>query len=121
MVSTLLLQIDRLPPHVILVGETNHGELLDRATWRRFQVRVELEPPSRAQTIRFLTRLAERSSGNLGYAPRTLADRLAGSSYAEWEEFALDVQRRTILESPGANVRRIAKERLEHWTDTIHS
>lgn len=120
-VSTLLLQIDRLPPHVILVGATNHGELLDRAAWRRFQVRVELKPPSRAQTTGFLARLAERFGGDLGYAPRTLADRLAGSSYAELEEFALDVRRRTILESPGANVRRIAKERLEHWTDTVHS
>lgn len=42
-VSTLLLQIDRLPPHVILVGATNHGELLDRAAWRRFQIRRSWE------------------------------------------------------------------------------
>lgn len=120
-VSTLLLQIDRLPPHVVLVGATNHSELLDRAAWRRFQVRTELAPPSRAQATRFLERLANRFGGDLGYAPRTLADRLAGASYAELEEFAMDVRRRTILEAPGADTRRIAKERLEHWQGSVWS
>jgi len=48
-VSTLLLQIDRLPSHVIVVAATNHGELLDRAAWRRFQLRLALQPPSRGR------------------------------------------------------------------------
>ena len=113
-VSTLLLQIDRLPPHVILVGATNHGELLDRAAWRRFQIRTELGAPSRAQAARFLERLAERLGGDLGFAPRTLADKLAGASFAELEEFALDVRRRAVLELPDDNIRRIVQERLEH-------
>ena len=120
-VSTLLLQIDRLPPHVILVGATNHDELLDRAAWRRFQIRTELNPPTRAQATRFLERLAQRFGGDLGYAPRTLADRLAGSSFAELEEFAMDVRRRAILELPDANMRKIVKGRLEYRTGTSHS
>lgn len=113
-VSTLLLQIDRLPAHVMLVGATNHGELLDRAAWRRFQVRAELEPPSRAQATRFLERLAKRLGSDLGFSPRTLAERLAGASFAELEEFAIDVRRRAILELPGGSLRRIVQERLEH-------
>lgn len=114
-VSTLLLQIDRLPAHVVLVGATNHSELLDRAAWRRFQVRAELESPSRSQATRYLERLTDRFGGDLGFAPRTLADKLAGASFAELEEFALDVRRRAVLELPDADVRRIVKERLEHW------
>jgi len=113
-VSTLLLQIDRLPAHVMLIGATNHGELLDRAAWRRFQIRVELEPPTRAQATRFLERLAERLGGDLGFSPRTLADKLAGASFAELEEFAIDVRRRAVLELPGGSLRRIVQERLEH-------
>ena len=31
MVSSLLLQIDSLPSHVVVVTATNHAELLDRA------------------------------------------------------------------------------------------
>lgn len=113
-VSTLLLQIDRLPAHVLLVGATNHGELLDRAAWRRFQMRVELPAPTRAQASRFLETLAARFGGDLGFAPRTLADKLAGASFAELEEFAIDVRRRAILELPDSNVKRIVEERLEH-------
>lgn len=113
-VSTLLLQIDRLPPHVVFIGATNHSELLDRAAWRRFQIRVRLGGPSRAQATRFLKRLADRFGGNLGFAPRTLADKLAGASFAELEEFAIDVRRRAVLELPDDNIRRIVQERLEH-------
>lgn len=114
-VSTLLLQIDRLPAHVVLIGATNHSELLDRAAWRRFQVRAELKPPSRAQATEYLERLARRFGGDLGIAPRTLADKLAGASFAELEEFAIDVRRRAVLESPEADLHRIVKVRLEHW------
>ena len=114
MVATLLLQIDHLPAHVILVGATNHGELLDRAAWRRFQIRVELGTPTRGQATRFLERLAVRFGGDLGFAPRTLADKLAGASFAELEEFTLDVRRRAILELPDADLRQIVQERLEH-------
>ena len=45
-VTTLLLQFDDLPSYCVLVGATNHPELLDRATWRRFEIRLELERPS---------------------------------------------------------------------------
>jgi len=114
-VSTLLLQIDRMPAHVILIGATNHGELLDRAAWRRFQIRAELPAPSRTQATSYLERLQQRLGGDLGLAPRTIADKLAGASFAELEEFALDVRRRAVLEAPDANLRRIVKERLEHW------
>lgn len=113
-VSTLLLQIDGLPAHVIVVGATNHGELLDRAAWRRSQIRAELDAPSRSQATRFLERLAARLGGDLGFAPRTLADKLAGASFAELEEFAIDVRRRAVLELPDSNLRRIVQERLEH-------
>lgn len=116
-VSTLLLQIDQLPAHVLLVGATNHSELLDRAAWRRFQIRAELEPPSRVQATHFLERLAARLGGDLGFAPRTLADKLVGASFSELEEFALDVRRRAVLELPDSNLRRIVQERLEHRRD----
>ena len=45
-VSSLLMQIDDLPSHVVVVTATNHPELLDRAVWRRFQLRLELPHPT---------------------------------------------------------------------------
>lgn len=93
--------------------------MLDRAAWRRFQIKVKLATPTRAQAVRFLEKLASRFGGDLGYTPRTLADKLAGASFAELEEFALDVRRRAILESPDANMRRIARERIEHRREQV--
>lgn len=120
-VSTLLLQIDRLPPHVIVVCATNHAELLDRAAWRRFQLRLAVDAPSRAAATDFLEHLTVRLGGELGLAPRTLADRLAGASYAELEEFALDVRRRFVLAGPDSRLDEIARTRLEQWRTRAHS
>lgn len=111
-VSTLLLQIDRLPSHVVAICATNHGELLDRAAWRRFQVRLMLAPPSRSQATGFLERLRIRLGGNLGMAPRTLADKLAGASYSEIEEFTQDVMRRHVLSLPDGRVEDVVRDRL---------
>lgn len=114
-VSTLLLQIDRLPAHVIVVCSTNHSELLDRAAWRRFQLRLPLDAPSRQDSTQFLESLRLRLGGSLGLAARTLADKLQGASYAELEQFALDVRRRYILDLPGADLPVIAKRQVERW------
>jgi AAA+ superfamily predicted ATPase len=114
-VSSLLLQIDRLPSYVTVVVATNHPELLDRAVWRRFQVRVELPMSSRQGTIALLDLWAERTGMSFGYSHRTLADRLAHMSYAEIEEFALAVQRRIILAPPTTSPRESTSTILKQW------
>jgi SpoVK/Ycf46/Vps4 family AAA+-type ATPase len=119
-VSTLLLQIDRLPSHVIVVCATNHGELLDRGAWRRFQVRLTLDPPSRTEATEFLDTLRTRLGGELGLASRTLADKLAGASYAELEQFAQDVRRRYVLSLPDADLNEIVRSRLQQWRTQVH-
>lgn len=118
-VSTLLLQIDRLSPHVLLVGETNHSELLNRAAWRRFQICAELEPPILSQATHFLERIAAWLGGDLGFSPRTLVDKLAGASFSELEEFVLDVRRRAVLEFPDTNLKRIVQERFGHRKEQV--
>lgn len=119
-VSTLLLQIDRLPTHVIVVCSTNHSELLDRAAWRRFQLRLELKPPSRTEATRFLETLRTRLGGDLGLAPRTLAEKINGASYAELEQIALDVRRRLVLSLPDGDSAQIARTRIEQWRTQAH-
>lgn len=114
-VSSLLLQIDQLPSHVVVITATNHPELLDRAVWRRFQVKLELPPPTRAQRQEWFERFQRRADFDLGYSPRTLADRLADLSFAEIEEFVLDIQRQWVLELPEADPRRIVKGTLDQW------
>ncbi|MCQ3813880.1 MAG: ATP-binding protein [Acidimicrobiia bacterium] len=119
-VSTLLLQIDRLPAHVIVVCATNHSELLDRAAWRRFQLRLELQVPTRAEAEMFLGRMKQRLGGELGLAPLALADKLSGASFAELEQVALDIRRRLVLELPSGDASKIANSRIEQWRTQAH-
>ena len=114
-VSTLLLQIDRLPSHVIVVAASNHAEILDRAAWRRFQVRLTLDTPTREQRVQFLETLSQRLGGSLGLAPRTIADKLPRASYSDLEQFALDIRRRYVLMLPDANLTAIARAQLARW------
>ena len=114
-VSSLLLQIDDLPSHVLVIGATNHPELLDRAVWRRFQVRLELPPPQKPQVVAWLRALEERLGEPLGLALDKLAAQLKNLSYAELEEFELDVLRRRFLEGPDAEVGIIVRQRVQQW------
>jgi SpoVK/Ycf46/Vps4 family AAA+-type ATPase len=96
-VSTLLLLLDQLPSYVVICVATNHSELLDRAVWRRFQIRVELGMPSRARREEQIKAVAERLGMRLARSPRTIAERLGRTSYAEIEEFLVELRRRQIL------------------------
>lgn len=116
-VSTLLLQIDRLPAHVVAVAATNHAELLDRAAWRRFQLRLTLPSPTRDQAVTFLEKQAQQLGGGLGLSARTLADRLRGASYAELEGVAQDIRRRWVLALPDGDLRAIAHGRVQQWRE----
>ena len=112
-VSSLLLQIDDLPAHVITVTATNHQELLDRAVWRRFQLRLTLSAPSRRQLETWFENFADNAPAPLGYAPRTLAEKLLGRSFAEAEEFGTDLLRRWVLAQPDAtDMKDIIRTRL---------
>lgn len=115
-VSSLLLQVDRLPSHVVVVAATNHAELLDRAVWRRMQVRLELPQPSRSGKIEWLSAWTARTGVEVGFSPRTIADRLSHVSYAELEDFAEDVQRRLVLAGPEPDSRSVTAEVLTEWS-----
>ncbi len=114
-VSSLLMQVDDLPSYTVVVAATNHAELLDRAAWRRFQVRLALDAPSRRDLTAYIERFAATFDEPLGRAPATIAKRLGAVSYAEAEEFCRDVRRRHTLALGEAPLRAIVGERLTFW------
>ncbi len=109
-------QIDNLPSHVMVIGATNHAELLDRAVWRRFQVRMTLPGPTRARLTEWFEKFERRINIPLGYAPGTLAKRLQESNFAEVEEFGTTVFRQYVLEQPNADMKEIVSKTLQHWS-----
>lgn len=114
-VSSLLLQIDSLPSHVVVIGATNHPELLDRAVWRRFQVRINLPQPTRACLTEWFERFQRRIKEPLGVAPLTLAKKMLGYNFAEVEEFGTSVYRQFVLDQPGGKLPDIINRTLKQW------
>jgi AAA+ superfamily predicted ATPase len=114
-VSSLLMQIDSLPSHVVVIGATNHPELLDRAVWRRFQIRMELPEPTRERLTEWFKKFEERIGLSLGLAPISIARRLKGINFAEAEEFGLSVYRQYVLNQPDSDMKFIVENNLSHW------
>ena len=114
-VSSLLLQVDALPSYVIVLTATNHPELLDRAVWRRFQLRLDLPVPNASRAEEWFRRFEKRCGFELGHSPARLAQELNGLSFSELEQFSLDVQRQHVLRLPEGDVPTIVENRLKQW------
>jgi len=114
-VSSLLLLIDDVPSHVVVVAASNHPELLDRASWRRFQVQLQLPQPTRTAVGEWLGLFQTRMTPGFRMPHTLLAERLAGASFAEIEEFAMSALRRWILDGPDADSLKIARRLLADW------
>jgi hypothetical protein len=119
-VSTLLLQIDALPSYVVVVAATNHGELLDRAAWRRFEVRLQLPAPTSAELALYLDKMLalKGQNGELRLlSGALLAKKLGAISYAEARDFCLDINRRFILSLNQKKLSDIVVEQLKIWSE----
>ena len=113
--GALLLHIDELPANAVVVAATNRPQLVDRAAWRRFQIRLELPSPTVEQIVEFFEKAAARVEVPFGYTPRMIAQMLQGASYGELESFVSDVARRYVLALPEADEKKIIAQCLDQW------
>lgn len=118
-VSFLLMQIDQLPSYVVTIAATNHAELLDRAVWRRFQLRLSLPQPSADALAVFLQRQFDAWPEPAGARPNAVAGKLGSVSYAETLEFCQTVRRQHILSLGERSIKDILKEQLELWATRV--
>ncbi len=114
-VSTLLMQMDQLPAHVLIVTATNHPELLDRAVWRRFQLRLRLPRPGPRQIDQYLDRLFAGLTLPGEFKPHSLTRQLRGATFSEILDLYLDISRRAVLAGPEPDVPTLVRERLACW------
>lgn len=118
-VSFLLMQLDQLPSYVIVVAATNHGELLDRAVWRRFQMRLSMPSPTKNDLTVFLDRIIS----DWPEAPRLSASRITSKlgrvSYAEALDFCQNVRRRQILGLGEVAVDTALSAEMDLWTSRV--
>lgn len=56
LVNVLLKELESCPVTCIVIGATNHPELLDKAIWRRFDRNIEISLPDKEQRMMLLQR-----------------------------------------------------------------
>ncbi len=95
-VSSLLLHMDALPSHCVVICATNHPELLDRAVWRRFEMRIELPRPGAAELREWYIRM-DRELGGLDLSAQDFVKMFIGETFSDIEAVVLDAKRRMIL------------------------
>ena len=115
-VTTLLMQVDDLPSYCVLVAATNHPELLDRATWRRFEFKLELKCPSDDQMTKYFSHRLREFSEKSGYTAQRLRAAVAPTSFSEAEDFFLDLHRRHALAQGTVTFRTLVKDRVKART-----
>lgn len=113
-VTTLLLQVDDLPSHIVVIAASNHAELLDRAVDRRFQLRLALRPPGAKERAAWFDALVAEFGEPAGMTPQTFAKRTAGTSFSRLRDLSDDLRRRYVL-NPGVSLRELLPSRLARW------
>ena len=96
LVNVLLQQLDDWPPDGgLLLGATNHPELLDPALWRRFETVLEFELPTEDQRRAWLDTITEIDISN------TMRDVVVaafdGSSFSDLDSALLSIRRALAL------------------------
>jgi len=118
-VSFLLMQLDQLPSYVVVIAATNHAELLDRAVWRRFQIRLALPAPDRKLIEVFLDRIIS----SWPEFPRMPVERIAGKlglvSFAEALDFCQTIRRRHILGLGEIEIDDALATELDLWSSRV--
>jgi len=120
-VTTLLLQLDDLPSYCVLIGATNHPELLDRAAWRRFELRLELNKPSEKQMVSYFFDQLKELEGQPGYTAKRLYEKILPANYSEAKSFFLDIKRRFVLSKGERELRSIIESRVKAFSSRRYS
>lgn len=118
-VSFLLMQLDQLPSYVTVVAATNHAELLDRAVWRRFQLRIDMPSPATDAIAVLIERFFRAWPENPGITAKAVALQMGQTSFAEVFEFCQNIRRRHILSQGSETLKSVLAQELRLWKTRI--
>lgn len=118
-VSFLLMQLDQLPSYVVVIAATNHAELLDRAVWRRFELRLAFPAPDRKMIEVFLDRIVSGWRDKPILSVQKIAGKLGQVSYAEALDFCQNVRRRQVLGLGGVSVDDALSVEIGLWSSRV--
>lgn len=114
-VGSLLVQLDAIPSHTLVVCASNHGELLDRAVWRRFDLKVLVGPPGPAELDEWFTRLARSLGADIEEARQSFIETMDGESFSQIEAFTLDIRRKLVLSGSRTSATDALRDGVTRW------
>lgn len=118
-VSSLLLHMDALPSHCVVVCATNHPEMLDRAVWRRFELRMELPRPGETELKDWFQR-TEKSFGHIGMTDQEFIRLFSGETFSEIEAVTIDARRKVVLSRGHLAPSDAFRGAIERWKRRRH-
>ena len=98
LVNVLLKELEDCPVSCVIIGATNHPELLDKAIWRRFDRNICVPMPESGQRKELITRgLGQKILEMEGAVIQMLVDGTDSLSAADICKMCEHIKRRTIL------------------------
>jgi SpoVK/Ycf46/Vps4 family AAA+-type ATPase len=114
-VSTLLVQLEDVPPHVMVLAATNHPEMIDKAMWRRFHIRVDLPNPVTDQYVQYLAMRFAFYGIDPDLDLRILAYQIDPENFAETSVFVDDCMRTWIRNDKTISIEDAIRTSVKTW------
>ena len=97
LVSVLIQQIDDWPSSAVLLGATNHPDLLDPAIWRRFELHINFPLPDEVAVAQFIENLLTPYFPLAKQWASVLGILFAGRSFSDIERDLFTARRNAAL------------------------
>lgn len=103
-VTTLLQNLDTLPPNVFIIAATNHEQLLDPAIWRRFEVAILMEQPTFQQRKEIILNNFTKYIPECSFDIDKVVKLTQGMSGADIVLFVETIAKKVILDKLGPKI-----------------
>lgn len=98
-VTVLLQNIDFFPETSVLIGATNHDELLDKALWRRFGIKLEINLPDNDSRALLFELFLEDFNKNNSIDYKLMAKVTTGMNGSLINDVCQNIKRTSIVEN----------------------
>ena len=114
LVNVLLKELESCPVTCIVIGATNHPELLDKAIWRRFDRNIEISLPEKEQRMMLIRRgLGKRYEEVDNGIIQIIVDGTEQMSAADLCKMCEHIKRRIIINSEYTTTSCVLREYCE--------
>lgn len=93
LVTVILQELDDWPAGKLVIGATNHPQLLDPAVFRRFELRIDLSAPTEKVLAKLIDSLYPKGSRVPALWAQVLPTLLAGTSHSELSRVLMRMRR----------------------------